>query len=341
MRILSVVRRNYYGVATAIEPLHLYFTMPLREMGHDVETFDHYEMSRTVGRGRATLALADKIRKGEFDVVFYQTSGQEPVETAALADLSRKFCIAAWNSDDDWQWETTRQIAAHFTFMITTYPHVHEQNHFQYSNLLLSQWGCPGLLSGHGKAKDIEFSFAGSIYGERNKACRYLRRKTGLACFGRGSRMVRLGIPYFRGAFKFPWFAGTALEIEGVYDVWNRSRISYTPLEGSSGQKALQIKSRIFEMGLTGTMVLCEQHPVLERYFKAGAEIITFESLEDCAEKALWYLAHEGERAKITDNYRDRTLREHMWTHRLESLFEQMGLKRGLESSAELSSKTA
>src|SRR5580658_1696843 len=89
MRILSVVRKNYYGVATAIEPMHLYFTMPLKEMGHSVETFDHYEMSRTLGGERATLALADKIRKGEFDVVFYQTSGREPVETAALAELSR------------------------------------------------------------------------------------------------------------------------------------------------------------------------------------------------------------------------------------------------------------
>jgi hypothetical protein len=341
MRVLSVVRKNYYGVATAIEPMHKYFTMPLREMGHDVETFDHYEISRTLGRERATLALADKIRKEEFDVVFYQTSGQEPVETAALAELSRKFCIAAWNSDDDWQWETTRQIAADFTFMITTYPHIHEQNRFQYGNLLLSQWACPGLLSGDGGVKDIEFSFAGSIYGERNKACRYLRRKTGLACYGRGSRLVRLGIPYFRGALKFPWLSGAALEIEGVYDVWNRSRISYTPLGGSSGQKELQIKGRIFEMGLTGTIVLCEEHPVIDRYFKPGAEIITFKGLEDCAEKALWYLAHEEERARIANNYRARTLREHMWRHRFENLFEQMGVKRGLESSAQLSSKSA
>jgi len=341
MRILSVVRKNYYGVTTAIEPLYLQFTMPLREMRHDVETFDHYEMSGTLGRERATQALAERIRKGEFDVVFYQTSGREPVETAVLAELSKKFCIAAWNSDDDWQWETTRQIAADFTFMITTYPHIYEQNRFQYPNLLLSQWACHGLLSGHGKAKDIEFSFAGSIYGERNKACRYLRHKTGLACFGRGSRMVRLGIPYFRGAFKLPWLAGRALEIENVFDVWNRSRISYTPLEGSSGLKALQIKARIFEMGLTGTMVLCEQHPDLERYFKPGTEIVTFESLDDCAEKALWYLGHEDERAKIAENYRERTLREHLWTHRFDNLFEQMGLKRGLESSAQLSSKTA
>ena len=335
MRILSVVRKNYYGVPTAIEPMHVYFTMPLKEMGHEVDTFDHYEMSRTLGRERATSALVDRIQREEFDVVFYQTSGQEPVETVAFADLSRRFCIAAWNSDDDWQWETTRCIAAHFTFMVTTYPHIYEQNRFQCPNLLLSQWACPGQFSEYGRRKDINFSFAGSIYGERNSACRYLRRKAGLVCFGRGSRMVRLGLPYFRGAFKCPWLSGTALEIQGVYDVWNRSRISYTPLEACTGRKVLQIKGRIFEMGLSGTMVLCEQSLLLERYYQPGREIVTFEGLEECAEKARWYVTHELERVRIARNYRDRTLAEHMWKHRFEDLFRQMGLTRDLGGVAQ------
>src|SRR6266436_3119353 len=276
MRILSVVRKNYYGVPTAIEPMHVYFTMPLKEMGHEVDTFDHYEMSRTLGRERATSALVDRIQREEFDVVFYQTSGQEPVETVAFADLSRRFCIAAWNSDDDWQWESTRRVAGHFSFMITTYPHIYERNRSEYPNLLLSQWACPGQFSEYGRRKDINFSFAGSIYGERNRA-----------------------------------------------------RISYTPLEASSGGKVLQIKGRIFEMGLSGTMVLCEQSLLLERYYQPGREIVTFEGLEECAEKARWYVTHELERVRIARNYRDRTLGEHMWKHRFEDLFRQIGFPNG------------
>src|SRR6516225_7983718 len=142
MRILSVVRKNYYGVPGAIEPMFLYFTVPLREMGHEVSTFDHFEEGRRLGRERGTEVLADRIKAGQFDLIFYQTSGREPVETSAFADLSRKFCIAGWNSDDDWQWETTRQIARQFTFMITTYPRVYEENRSLYPNLLLSQWAC-------------------------------------------------------------------------------------------------------------------------------------------------------------------------------------------------------
>lgn len=326
MRILTVVRKYYYGSPNAIEPMYLYFTAPLKGMGHEVDTFDHFEMSSRLGRERATKALADRIKIGQFDLVFYQTSGREPVETTALADLSRKHCIAAWNSDDDWQWGTTRRIAGHFTFMITTYPHVHEHNHSQYSNLLLSQWGCSGLFVGHGIAKDIDFSFAGSIYGERNKACRYLQHNAGLVSFGRGARLVRLGMPYFRGAFKFPWLAGNPLEMQGVYDVWNRSRISYTPLESSQGSKFLQVKGRIFEMGLSRTLVLCENTSLLDRYYEPGREVVTFDNLEDCAQKALWYLSHDAELVRIVSNYHDRTLREHMWEQRFVDLFRQMGI---------------
>src|SRR6266568_137734 len=341
MHILSVVRKKYYGVSAAIEPMYLYFTLPLREMGHEVETFDHYETSRTVGRQRATEVLVDRIEKGKFDVVFYQTSGREPVETAALSDISGKVCIAAWNSDDDWQWEATRRIAGHFSFMITTYPHIYEQNRTQYPNLLLSQWACPGQFSDYGRKKDIAFSFAGGIYGKRNRACRYLRSKAGLVCFGRGARLVRLGLPYFRGAFKFPWLAGTALEFEAVYDIWNRSRISYTPLDGGKGGKFLQVRGRVFEMGLSGTLMLCEHSPNLERYYEPGKEFVAFESLDDCVEKASWYLAHENERARIALNYRDRTLREHLWTHRFTDLIEQMGLKQDLQQTVRLSQTAA
>jgi len=100
-------------------------------------------------------------------------------------------------------------------------------------------------------------------------------------------------------------------------------------LEASTGGEHLQIKGRIFEMGLTGTLVLCEQTPALERYYQSGKEVVTFESLQDCAEKGLWYLSHESERIRIATRYRDRTLREHMWEHRFTDLFGQMGITVG------------
>jgi spore maturation protein CgeB len=326
MRILSVARKGYYGSRVAVEPMYLYFTEPLRAMGHAVETFDHYEANQTYGKAASTEQLIEKIRAGRFDVVFYQTANVEPVETAALADLAKEVCIAAWNSDDDWQWETTRQLISHFTFMITTYPHIYEQNCDQYPNLLLSQWGCLELYADFERVKDIDFSFAGAVYGVRNPACRFLKRKAGLKCFGRGARLVALGLPYLRGMFRFPWLTGAPIDFKEINDIWNRTRVSYTPMAGGPQGNVLSLKSRTFDMGLSGTLMLCEHSPNLERYYEPGQECVTFESLEDCAEKARWYLAHEAERARIAGNYRRRTLKEHLWSHRFTHLFEQMGL---------------
>lgn len=93
--------------------------------------------------------------------------------------------------------------------------------------------------------------------------------------------------------------------------------------------------------------MLCEHSPNLERYYEPGKECVTFETIEDCADKALWYLSHESERARIARCYCERTLREHMWEHRFTDLFRQMGIspKRvrpsdyGVHVSKEMSTK--
>jgi Glycosyl transferases group 1 len=326
LRVLSVVRKGYYGSKTAVEPMYLYLTVPLRQMGHQVETFDHYDQSGGSSKAQRTELLLKKIQAGPFDLVVYTASGKEPVEIEAIGALSKKFCIVAWNSDDDWQWPETSTIAHHFTFMITTYPHIYESNRQQYPNLLLSQWACLGIFSDYSRAKDIDFSFAGAIYRIRNSHCRYLRRKAGLVCFGYGARMVNLALPYLRGVSRVPGLMGAPLSFEAVNNVWNRTRVSYCPMRGGPRGDVLSIKSRTFDMGLSGTLMLCEHSPNLERYYEPGKECITFENLDDCADKAAWYLAHEDHRARIARNYRDRTLKEHLWKHRFADLFSRIGV---------------
>jgi spore maturation protein CgeB len=330
MRVLSIVPRLYYGNKAAVEPMYLYWTIPLQQMGHEVETFDHCDTSQYLSKSERTARLLRKIREGSFEVVLYTNSGQEPIETEALADLSKKTCIVAWNSDDDWQWGATSRLASHFTFMVTTYPHIYEENRERYPNLLLSQWACLGTFSDFSCPKNIDFSFAGAVYRIRNSSCRYLKRKAGLVCFGKGSRLVNLGIPYVKGIFRFSWLVGPAIHFEGINQIWNRSRISYTPLGGGPQGQVLSIKSRIFDMGGSGTLMLCDASPSLERYYEPGRECVTFESLEDCAEKVLWYSSHEVERARIARNYYQRTLREHTWQHRFQDLFQQIGLREAI-----------
>jgi hypothetical protein len=320
MRILSVVRKHYYGQLAAVEPMSLYFTDPLRNLGHAVEEFDHFEQAARYGREKCTDLLVKRIRSSKPDLVFYQTSGKEPVDLNSIRDLADSVCIVAWNSDDDWQWEVTIQNAPCFTYMITTYPEIYHANRPTVPNLLLSQWGCYRGFADAEKAKTIPFSFVGSTYGARNNECRYLRKSAGLECFGWGSRLVRWGIPYVKGALKFPSLSGAAMELPAVHGIWNSSRISYTPLGAGANAKLLQIKGRVFEMGLSGTLMLCDRTSALDPYYTAEEDYISFTTLEECADKARFYLNHEKERQRIARNYYERTLREHTWEDRFSEI---------------------
>ncbi len=117
-----------------------------------------------------------------------------------------------------------------------------------------------------------------------------------------------------------------AIDFREVNDIWNRSKVSYTPMSASVNPALLQIKSRAFEMGLSGTLMLCQKSPNLERYYEPGKEFVPFEGIQDCIEKARYYTKHEGERLKIAEAYYRRTRAEHMWETRWEQLFAEIGV---------------
>lgn len=328
MRILSVVGKNYAGCPGAIEPMFLEFTVPLREMGHDVEHFDHQELVRRVGLEACGESFLNRLRSSKCDLVFYQTAGRNHMPPEAIRDAGRFAPIIAWNSDDDWQWEHyTSRLAPYFTFMITTYPAIYEANHHRVPNLLLSQWGCYEPLARFDQPKDLSFTFLGRIYGRRYHDCRFLRKEAGLQVLGSGSRLIALGIPPFRGCGRIPGLMGPPVaDYADANALWNRSRVSFTPLGSSLDPNILQLKGRVFQMGLSGTLMLCDRHPELSRYYEPDKEFISFDGLQDCAEKVRYFLAHEDARARIARAYHDRTRAEHLWQHRFLQIFRDVGV---------------
>ena len=328
MRVLSVVGKYYYGCPRCIEPMYLAFTDPIKELGHQVEHFDHAEMRGQSGLEVCGERFVEKVKTRGYDAVFYQTAGQDWMSREAIREAGRYAPIVAWNSDDDWQWESySRDLVPYFTFMVTTYIHIYEANREQYSNLRLSQWGCYVRFADFACRKDLGFTFAGKVYGHRNQECRYLRKSAGLRAFGPGSGLVNLGLPYIHGAARIPLLYGRAVDFRKLNAIWNRSQVSYTPMGASINPAILQIKSRTFEMGLSGTLMLCQQSPNLEDYYEPYKEFVPFDALEDCAEKAKYYLTNESARVRIAMAYHDRTKAEHLWQHRFGKLFHDIGLR--------------
>lgn len=328
MRILAVVGRGYYGHRSVPEPMHLYFTDAPTELGHEVLHFDHVIAARERGVTAATAALEATIRRERPALVLYQhaPTRPEPIDTEVFAGLRDEVCIAAWNSDDDWQWELTLPRAPHFTWMVTTYPQVLAAHGARTPNLLLSQWGCLGTYAAPAAVRDIPFSFAGQVYPARLPLLRRLRRRAGLEVFGKGSRLVRLPVPPVRGLGRLGRLAGGPIDFAAINDVWNRTAVSYTPLQGGPRGDVLSLKSRIFDMGLSGTVMLCDEAPHLSDYYEPGTECVTFGSLDECVEEAGALLADEPRRARIAEAYARRTAAEHLWTHRFTRLFADMGL---------------
>ena len=333
MKILACVSRGYYNQPGAVEPMYIAFTEPLRALGHEVEHFDHFLVKKQYGPAATAEQFLEQVRRGSYDAILYQTSCQNPAEIVeSIREAGRFAPTIAWNSDDDFAWETqTSAMAPYFTFMFTTYPHIYEQNRGRHPNLRLSQWGCFDGFGDFDRPKDLDFTFAGQIYGDRVRSTRYLAKRAGLRVYGFMSGMIRTPrFLYWPGVrkvtFCFPSVYGAPIHYRDINDIWNRSRISYTPMEASADANLLQIKSRTFEQGLSGTLMICRQSPNLERYYEPGKEFVAFDDLEDCVEKVAYYLAHEAERVRIAKAYHDRTRAEHMWTHRFQKMFESIGL---------------
>ena len=116
---------------------------------------------------------------------------------------------------------------------------------------------------------------------------------------------VRCPLLASRGAYKFvaqnfPRL-NRPLEFKQVHEIWNRSKVSFAPMGSSTDPKRLQVKGRVFEMGMSGTMMLTQRSPDIENFYEPGMEFIAYDSVEDCAEKAKFYLRNETERARIAE----------------------------------------
>lgn len=341
MRLLVCTSYHYYGSARGIEPQFYYLYRVPETLGHTVDFFD-YLTATAIGPEQMRRAFVSTVRGGGYDAVFIATHKDE-FDRETLAEAARHSPVIGWNSDDEWRWESYSQPrAAWYSYMVTNSPEVYERSRAAVPNLLHAQWACTGFWDGRATRKDIDFSFVGQVYGSRAPQIRWLARRAGLRAFGKGTRNVALpAAPAENRAkraqralqrailkYALPGLADelSVISFEQVNALWNRSKVSFTPLD-SSQDNVRQIKSRVFDMGLSGTLMLAHRAPYLDSYYEPGKEYVPFESIEECAEQARFYLENESARAKIAAAYARRTASEHLWKHRIEHVLSAAGIK--------------
>ena len=330
VRILSCCPRGYYAQCQGVSYEYLSFIPPMCQMGHHGHHWDHILLAAR-GRQQMNDFFLHIVRHCGYDLILIVTFRDE--FQPEVLDEAKEYCpTLAWNCDDDWRWDDySSKWIKHYTYMATTYRHVYKANKGKHRNLLLSQWACTGLNEGINVEKDIGISFVGYCYGERKQHIEHLRKALGLVAYGKNVSSPRNWKTQIKRSvaksFRIPW-NGPNLELpdqDSVKNIWNRSRISFTPLEASTAGK-LQIKARVFDMGLSGTLMLCNRNEALHEFYEPGKEYVEYEDLDDCIEKARYYLKHESERREIAEAYYRRTKAEHLWRHRYEKLFMEIGL---------------
>jgi len=83
---------------------------------------------------------------------------------------------------------------------------------------------------------------------------------------------------------------------------------------------ALSVNPRTFEIAGSGALQLTDVRMDLQTHYVPGKEIVTYESPDDLIGKIEYYLAREDERLTIVRNGLKRTLRQHTYEKRLDTL---------------------
>lgn len=87
-----------------------------------------------------------------------------------------------------------------------------------------------------------------------------------------------------------------------------------------NGNAETGLNMRHFEITAAGGFMLCYDQPELEELFEVGKECVVFHSEQDLLEKVKYYLNHPEERVAIAQAGQRRTLSQHLYSHRLQTL---------------------
>ena len=163
------------------------------------------------------------------------------------------------------------------------------------------------------KEKSVDLAFVGGFSTHHlggAKLFDYLAEQGfSMALYGYGQESLsQKAASFFRG----PLFG------LGMYDLYASSKIVINRHIDVSGEYANNM--RLYEGTGTGALMLTEAKKNLDTLFSPGTEVVAYNSIEECAELARYYLSHDKERSQIALNGQQRTLSEHTYYHRMSDL---------------------
>jgi spore maturation protein CgeB len=236
-------------------------------------------------------------------------------ETLDLIRTKTPAVVLNWGTDDSWKFtQASRFFARHVDLHVTTDPSAAEAAPPRgLHNVFLSQWATSATVASEPLPSSScrhDVSFVGSMYGYRAEWIAALRASgIKVSCFGYGTE---------NGVV-------SAAEIPEIYRT-SRISLNFSGAGQSTGgfNDRRQIKARTFEAPGAGGFLLTEVAPGLDRYFRIGREVATFETPTQLVEKARYYLDRPGERDAVARAGHARTMAEHTYERRISEILEKL-----------------
>jgi spore maturation protein CgeB len=185
--------------------------------------------------------------------------------------------------------------------------------------------------------RDIELSFAGglgNLHPERIEMVETLLRTTPLRVWGRQGRIkLKDRLRHTLSRFGWPQKPKSRMRTLSLryparihppvfgcdyYEILGRSRIVLNRHIDCAGEDASNM--RLFEATGMGACLLTDAKRNLGELFEPDVEVMTYDGLDDCVAKVRYLLAHDAERKAIAEAGQRRTLRDHTFGQRVETL---------------------
>lgn len=304
------------------------FYQVLKGMGYEVELFDYAAEIQTFGKEAMNQKLLARVQEWRPTVTLFSlyTDQFEPAVVEQLREHTKTLCFF---HDDTWRVEYSRFWAKHFDFFTT--PDVHGEMKYReigLHNAIHFPFGCNEQIT---RKMDIpkkyDVSFVGGWHPYREWLIERIR-KAGISVEVVGHR----------------WPNGE-IDQDGMVRLFNESRINLNLSNSASwdmrylassprafinrlrSRKNIeQMKARMFEVNGCGAFQLSYYVEGLANCYDIDREIGVYTDADDLVEKVKFYLAHEELRESIAAAGYERTLNEHTFSKRFQTVFQRMGL---------------
>jgi hypothetical protein len=163
-------------------------------------------------------------------------------------------------------------------------------------------------------SRDVGASFVGGISRHHGRALpmlEYLARNTPIEFFGYGAGRLAPDSPIRERHRGEVW----ALD---MYRALARSHVTFNRHIDVAENNANNM--RLYEATGVGTLLITDRKQNLGELFEPGREVVVYSDAEEAARLIRHYLAHPDEAAEIARAGQARTLRDHTYRQRMESL---------------------